>query len=156
VTECVGVKGSSAGWRQWKTPLRAYAGRTLAAISLGVEAETGATPYSLNIGQLSLTGKAASAPRQPDGLRIEKSRIAVDGQSVELRLNWTFDPAVSHYDLFAENGRALTWLGRIAGDTYYVESLTRDRSRQTRLKLVPCTDGGQTGNASTLTYDWVT
>ncbi|MGN6207096.1 endo-beta-N-acetylglucosaminidase [Asticcacaulis sp.] len=155
-TEWIAVKGSSAGWRRWKAPLRAYAGRTLAALSLGIDADKGASPYDLHIGELALTGQPAPAPAQPQGFRIEKSRIAVDGQSVELRLNWTFDPAVRHYDLFAETGRTPTWLGRIAGDAYYVESLTRDRARRTRLKLVPCAGVGRPGNAATLTYDWVT
>ncbi len=153
VTEWVIVKsgkGSKAGWRQWAQSLKAYSGRTLAAISLGIGASGVSKPYSLHIGQLSLTGREPMPLRQPEGLRIEKSRIAAGGQSADLRLAWTFDPAVSHYDLYAGK----TWLGRIAGDAYYVEGLKRNGARTTILQLVPCSGGGQAGNAATLTYDW--
>jgi|GEM_PF-2368560 len=152
-----GGQALKAGWRQWTQSLRPYAGRTLAAISLGIEARTGgAKPYGLNIGQLSLTGKPAHALRQPEGFRIEKSRIAADGQSAELRLSWVFDPAIRHYDLFAVSGRTRTWLGRITNDAYYIERLKRDSANTTILQLVPCAGGGQPGNTATVTYDWGT
>jgi endo-beta-N-acetylglucosaminidase D len=154
VTEWVAVKagkGLKSGWRQAKLRLSAYAGRTLAAISLGLEANGAAQPYSLQIGELSLTGDNKATVDKPAGFKISRSRIAADQQSAELRLNWTFDPAVSHYDLFAGK----IWLGRITGDSYYVSALSRPTGKQeSRLSLFPVTADGRSKTPATTTFDW--
>ena len=146
------AKLSDAGWWQSQTNLGAYAGRTLAAISLGVSPVSRTKkPFKLNIGRLSLVAGPAMPARQPQGLRLSGSRIASGGQSAELRLQWNFDPAVSHYDLFAGEGAAQTWIGRITGDSYYVSRLVRPAGVTTSLlRLVP--DGS--ADAATLSFDW--
>ncbi|MFT4076987.1 MAG: hypothetical protein QM647_15780 [Asticcacaulis sp.] len=151
VTEWISVKGTAKTWHRWQQSLRPYAGRTLAAISLAVEAEKSAKPYSLHIGQLSLTdgGKATVAP--PADFRVIASRIAADGQSAELRLGWTFDPAVSHYDLYDDKA----WLGRISGDAYYVSALPRPKGQpQSRLSLIPVTPDGTSQSPARVVFDW--
>lgn len=151
VTQWINVKGAAKAWRYWQQPLRPYAGRTLAAISLAVEAGKSAKPYSLHIGQLSLTdgGRATVAPSAD--FRILASRIAADGQSAELRLGWTFDPAVSYYDLYDDK----TWLGRISGDAYYVSALPRPKGQpQSRLSLVPTTPDGTSQSPASVVFDW--
>ena len=153
-TEWIAVKSGKAlkaGWRKWAHPLKAYNGRTLAALSLGTEASGASKPYSLHVGQLSLTGSEAQTPRQPAGFRIEKSRIAAGGEATELRLAWTFDPAVSHYDLYAGK----TWLGRITGDSYYVSALARQNGEaETALRLVTVANEGQKESAALIRFSW--
>ena len=157
VTEWITVTGGQnlkSGWRRWLQSLRPYTGRVLAAISLAVEAKAGMqTPYNLHIGQLSLTGQSRPPLNKPQGLRIVKSRIAPDGKSAELRLDWVFDPSVSHYDLFAGK----VWLGRITGDRYYVSPLPRPEGRpESRLLLVPVTTDGQAmfAHAAAVKFSW--
>ncbi len=138
-------KPSPSGWWTWRQDLGRLAGRKLAALSLGFEG-TGA--IDLHIGQLSLCTGPAEAPAQPQGFSVAASRIA--GQSAELRLQWTLDPAVDHYDLFADR----VWLGRISGDRYYVEALQRPAGVQTAtLHLVAtAADGG--ASTATATFNW--
>ncbi len=153
-TEWVIVKPGktlTAGWWQSTLALKAFAGRTLAAISLGVDAAAKtAKPYSLRIGRIALdAGSATPAAAEIEGLHIAGTRIAPDGQSAELRLQWRFDPAVAHYDLFAGDGTAQTWLGRISGDAYYVPALARPAgASQTTLRLVA------DGVTATTTFSW--
>ena len=137
--------GPSSGWWTWQQALGRFAGRRLAALSLGFEG-TGAV--DIHIGRLSLTAGPEEAPSAPQDFSVAASRIT--GQTAELRLHWALDPAVAHYDLFADT----VWLGRISGDRYYVEALKHPaRTRTTTLRLVAT---GRDGGTSTTTapFNW--
>jgi endo-beta-N-acetylglucosaminidase D len=154
MTEWVALKankGLKSGWRQSSLVLRPFAGRILAAISLGVEFTGSAKPYGVKIGQLSLTNASKTAIGKIENFKVAQSRLRADGQSAELRLTWTFDEGVSHYDLYAGK----TWLGRISGDSYYVSALPRPSGKsETRLTLVPVTADGLSQTAATAVFDW--
>lgn len=155
VTEWLEVakgKALANGWRRWRLNLKAYQGRILAAVSLGVSARKNVKTCAVNIGRFALTSVAAAVAR-PDGFAITASRIDAGGQSADLRLSWTFDPAVLHYDLFALDGQARTWMGRIVNDAYYVQDLARTGATTT-LQLVPCARDGQPGEAATTAFNW--
>jgi hypothetical protein len=145
-----------AGWWRWRRNLGRHAGRTLAALSLGVDAASAEKAFAVNIGELSLTAGPAQAVGRPDGFRIAAARVAPDGRSAELRLQWTYDPSVAHYDLFAGDGAPRVWLGRITGDSYYVAALQRPTgAKPTVLHLIPtATDGGAPDAGAAATFDW--
>jgi endo-beta-N-acetylglucosaminidase D len=160
VTEWVAVKAAGplhAGWWRWHLDLGAYAGRTLAVLSLGVAPRTStATPYDLRIGQLSLVAAPATSASTPQDFRVADRHMAPDGQSAELRMQWRFDPAVDHYDLLAVNGATRTWLGRVTGDAYHVAALQRPPgAATTMLALVPATAGvSSEAKAAQLVFAW--
>ena len=142
----VAPKPLASGWWTCRQDLGRYAGRRLAALSLGFEG-TGA--IDIHIGQLLLTSGPAKVPAAPKGFSVAASRIA--GPSAELRLQWTLDPAVAYYDVSADG----VWLGRISGDRYYVEALKRPAGAQTRLQLVATTADGAKSTATT-NFTWAT
>ena len=161
ITEWIDVKAKrpATGWQPWQQSLAKYQGRILATLSLGVDPVGAAC--RVHIGEVSLTTAtdAKTNVAQPQAFRITQSRIAGDGQSAQLRLNWTFDPAVSYYNIFAGNGATRTWLGRITGDAWYVAALSRaGKVTTTTLSLVPVTRDGLalTAMAANLAFDWGT
>ncbi|ESQ89676.1 hypothetical protein ABAC460_12470 [Asticcacaulis sp. AC460] len=141
----VGKGKAVNGWRQWRQSLKGYEGRVLAAVSLGASGPA-------SIGEFALTSEA-TAVAKPEGFAVTASQIDASGKSADLRLNWTFDPSVRHYDLFAVNGKARTWLGRIVNDAYFVKGLARTDG-STVLQLVPYGRDGRPGEAATTTFDW--
>jgi endo-beta-N-acetylglucosaminidase D len=153
VTEWIDIKAGKAlalGWKQWTQGLAKYEGRTLAVVSLGFASTGKAKAYRINIGELSLTDGAEVSPAQLEGFRIAQSRIQSDGQSAELQLDWTFDPAVPHYDLVTVTGKTKNWLGRITGNAYYISALARDKgATHTILHLVP-----SNGKPAAVTFNW--
>ncbi|WP_443750957.1 endo-beta-N-acetylglucosaminidase [Asticcacaulis solisilvae] len=141
----VAAKPSPSGWWTWQQDLGRYAGRKLAALSLGFE---GAGTIDIHIGRLSLTAGPARPLAAPQGFTVAASRVA--GQSAEIRLQWTHDPATDHYDLFA----GTVWLGRISGDRYYVEALKRPAGASTTTLRLVATGGDGATSATTATFDW--
>ena len=141
------------GWWQWRAPLSAHAGRTVAAISLGFAPKaSGTASYSVRVGRIALTGAQGEAPAQPTDFRISANQVAPGG-SAALRLQWTFDPAVSHYDILSGDG--MHWLGRISSDAYVVPSLARPSgARQTALQLVATATDGRTSRPATCLFTW--
>ncbi len=140
----VAPKPLASGWWTSQQDLGRFAGRRLAALSLGFD---GRGMIDIRIGQLSLTSGPAQAPAAPQGFSVAASRIA--GQSAELRLQWTPDPAVAHYDVFGDGA----WLGRISGDRYYVEALKRPAGAQSTLQLIATAADGST-SAATTSFTW--
>ncbi len=162
VTEWVEIKPAQshalkAGWHEAKISLAPYSGRNLATISLGFESLGAAKPYTIRIGELSLSRGTDTTVRPAEGFRIIQSQIATNGQSAALKLAWTFDATVSHYDILTGDGAAKTWLGRITGDAYYVSQLTRPAgAKSSLLYLVPCTPDGRSVDkaAAMVTFNW--
>ncbi|MDV6331278.1 endo-beta-N-acetylglucosaminidase [Asticcacaulis sp. 201] len=150
VTKGTALKG---GWRQWRKGLKAYQGRTLAALSLGVARSAKPSPYAVNIGQIALTAAANKPVQAPKSLAITATQSHSDGQTADLRLAWTFDASVAYYDLFTTTGKTRTWLGRIASDKYYVNGLKHDGA-STALQLVPYGRDGQTGEPVATKFNW--
>ncbi len=157
-TEWLTVKPGApgkTGWWQWRQDLSRFAGRTLAAVSLGFESPAAAKAYHINIGELSLTDGTSAPLAKPDGFRIAAGRKAGDSQTAELRLQWAFDPSAAHYDLFAGDGMARQWLGRISGDSYYVAALPRSvGAKTTTVHLVPTAVNGAVSEAVVAIFDW--
>ena len=153
-TQWIAVEAGPSGdaWRTWTHRLTAFAGRRLAVISLGF---TGAC--AVHIGKLWLaSAHDRAAPAQPKTFAIAASAPSGDGRSAALRLTWTPDPQAHHYDLLSLHGDgSRQWLGRISGDAYFVEALTRQGDEAaTTVQLVPCGANGRPGTPAVATFRW--
>ncbi len=147
----------SNDWTTWKHALSAFAGRRLAALSLGFESAASATPALVNIGKLWLaSSRSAPLPARPQGFAVEKAVPSDDRQSAALRLSWRADPKVRHYDILSLHGDgSRQWLGRISSDVYFIDRLARHANEPaTTLQLVPCGADGRSGEPATTVVHW--
>lgn len=156
-------------WTMESYALERYAGRVIAAISLGFQVvkATTARPYTINIGELRMLNADCGAflPAIPTSFAIDNSFPSADKMSVELLLSWRFDPSVWYYDIYREKPSLLDhkgsthydleWLGRIYDEVYYVELLTRLRKQETStLQLVAVSRDGSESMPAKVRYIW--
>jgi endo-beta-N-acetylglucosaminidase D len=148
-------------WTRASLELARYAGRSIAAISLGVKLRRAGSPvadYSINIGEIGLYDlrTRVSRLREPRRFRIEQSQASADARSVDLRLAWDLERNVWYYDIFRYSRRRdALWLGRISADAYYVEAMPRIGSEtSTLLKLVAVARDPFTERSASLTFSW--
>ncbi len=163
------VGQAATSWTIHKYALDRYAGRVIAAISLGfqvVKAKT-AQPYSINIGELRMLDAdcGVTQPNVPRKFKIDDSFPSADKLSTELLLSWEFDASVWYYDIYREKSSSLTpdgektydleWLGRIYDEVYYVGILARLRKQETStLQLVAVSHDGSTSRPAKTLYTW--
>ena len=147
------TNAATRDWATWKHGLSAFAGRRLAAISLGFEGASA----SVNIGKLWLgASRAAAVAPTPQAFTIEKAGHADDRQSTTLRLSWHNDRRVSHYDIISVHADGTRqWQGRISGDAYFIDRLDRRSDEATTtLHLTPCGIDGQSGQPAAAIVHW--
>ena len=156
-------------WTMHKYALDCYAGRVIAAISLGfqvVKAKV-AQPYSINIGELRMLDAdcGVTRPNMPRKFNIDNSFPSTDKLSTELLLSWEFDASVWYYDIYREKSSSvapdgerkydLEWLGRIYDEVYYLGILTRLRKQgASTLQLVAVSHDGTTSKPAKTLYTW--
>ena len=149
------ARSATGEWRRWTRGLAPFHGRRLAVISLGFEASS--VSYGVNIGKLWLDSSHRGAgPARPHTLAIASSAISSDTQSATVRLSWTYDPEVRHYDLVSvHRDGTRQWQGRISGDAYFIDRLER-RSQEatTILQLIPSDGTGRPGLAAEAAFHW--
>ncbi|MEP7043429.1 MAG: hypothetical protein ABI843_10220 [Dokdonella sp.] len=115
------------GWNLLTFELSAYAGRTLAAISLRVSPAAASLAYTMHIGRLGVYASPPPIPAPPgDVLLVSKNETAPD--SATLRLQWTAstDPVNSYNVLQRHADGSASWLGGTPNTAYFVDQLTRD------------------------------
>ena len=153
---------AGGGWTRTTLNLSAYAGRTIAAISLGISVNDGRTTaqtYAVNIGEIGVYDQAArltTAVAAPTGFALESSKVSADGTSAQLRLTWNFDSTVWYYDLYRldASGNPI-WLGRISSDAYYVSAMPKVGAETTAtLQLVAVSADPAVNNSASLTFHW--
>ncbi len=148
---------ANGNWNRWSHSLSAFAGRRLAAISLGVEAPASVHPYRVNIGQIRL-GAAHSdhRPALPQAFSIDSGRLSDDSQTAALRLTWSGNAGGGFYDIISRHGDgSRQWQGRIRGDAYFIEALgRRSGETATTLQLIPSNGHGDTGPAAEAVFRW--
>ncbi|GIH16682.1 endo-beta-N-acetylglucosaminidase [Rugosimonospora africana] len=176
-------KSNSRGWNHRCLSLGCYAGRTIAALSLGFRSTTALNDYGVHIGALSVqTADRRDAPRQPRGLTVDGTHV--DGDTATVYLSWVLSRnGVAHYDLFrvatgangtdgaaaagtptagapaAPDGRQTRpkreWIGRIFGDAFVVPDLKRQGTEtSTCIELVAVSPLGVTSRAARTTFNW--
>lgn len=139
-------------WTPWRHSLAAFTGRRLAVISLGFEGAP-----DIHIGRLWLVSDRAGAPPAPPrAFAIGASSLSADRRAAGLRLSWTYDPDIRHYDLVSVHGDgSRRWRGRISGDAYVVDRLERCADEAaTVLHLVPCGADGRSGEPAAAVFHW--
>lgn len=155
------ARGSSA-WLQTSISLANYAGKTLAALSLGfkVNSTVSASAYTIYIGEIALLSSSPINVAAPTGFTLENSQVSNDGSSAQLRLTWNYDPSVWYYDIYRQptggGTQNMIWLGRISCDCYYVTAMPKiDNEGSATLQLVAVSiDGTETISSATLVFQW--
>ncbi|MFC5801979.1 endo-beta-N-acetylglucosaminidase [Streptomyces formicae] len=148
---------AGSGWSRWSRGLGRWAGRTVAAIGVGLTAGAhGAPDIAVNLGELRLTAdEREHAPRTPAGFTVDRVVRAADVASVYL--GWEFAPrGVAHYDLFRrtpDGGRE--WLGRTFDGAYCVPSLELGTESGTaRLELEAVSPTGRRSEPAHTRLTW--
>ncbi len=118
-------------WSRWSAGLGHWAGRTVAALQVAVEAGAAATDVAVRLGELTLAEPQADrAPHTPTGFRVD--RVAGADGAASVYLDWDFVPeGVAHYDIFRVTERAgepshRQWLGRTYDGAYCVSPFAQD------------------------------
>ena len=157
------------GWMTLRYELDRFAGRTIAAISLGFQAvkAKATAPFTVHIGELRMLDATCEMrpPAKPNHFAIDNSYPSSDGTTSELLLSWQFDSSVWYYDIYREkysftdqSGRVryrLEWLGRIYDEVYYVESLSRiGKEKASTLQLVAVAHNGSVSEPAKVRYSW--
>lgn len=153
-------KAGSPAWNRRSWSLKPYAGRTVAALSLGFRSDTAVEEYTVHIGALGLRRKGGQeAPPKPRGFTVDGTNLGAGVATAYLSWKLAHE-GVWYYDLFrlppgteagrsngaagvpapeAANGKATDkeWIGRIFADAYVVPGLQRRGSENdTCLELV--------------------
>jgi endo-beta-N-acetylglucosaminidase D len=158
-----GTARGSSDWLQTSISLANYAGKTLAALSLGfkVNSTVNASTYTIYIGEIAVLSSSPINVAAPTGFTLENSQISNDGSSAQLRLAWNYDPSVWYYDIYRQptggGTQNMIWLGRISCDCYYVNAMPKiDNEDSAALQLVAVSiDGTETiSSSATLVFQW--
>lgn len=109
------------GWSRRSWDLGRFAGRTIAALSLGFQA---ARDFTVRVGELRLDREGLRPPSAPRRFAVDQ--IAVAGDVATVFCSWEFAPhGVWYYDLFRTGAGGRRWIGRIFDETYCVPGLSR-------------------------------
>jgi hypothetical protein len=143
----------SAGWNTETLNLSAYAGKTIAAISLRFAAQASAM-YNVNIGELAFLDGSPVTPVVPKAFAIDAAYVY--NNIAEVLLSWTLDSGIWYYDIsrVRPDGSAEA-LGRTFDEVFYVKELVRIGSEpSTKILLTPVSPSGNEGPPATATLTW--
>lgn len=146
---------ASSDWNLVDLDLGAFAGQTLAVLSLRFDAPSTVDDYDIRIGRLAVLDAAPAPPAPPTGFYIE-NQDEIDPQTATLRLRWSHSPdPVTSYQVFRRNGDdSLTHLGGTANNAYFVARLDREGNEErTTVEVIAIgPDGGRSVAATNLFY----
>jgi endo-beta-N-acetylglucosaminidase D len=150
------VPGGSAGWSRASLPLARYAGRTIAALSLGFQSSEAVEDYAVRVGELRLTrrSEAGRPPRPPRRFVVEQAHVVDEVATVFLA--WELAPeGVWYYDIFRVGAGAREWLGRVFDDVYVVPGIERRPGEvETTLELVAVSPTGVASRPARARFPW--
>lgn len=150
--------GRSAGWNHARMPLARYAGRTIAAVSLGFQSDTTVDDYALRVGELRLARRSDAdrrPPRPPRNFVVERSHL-VDAAAT-IFLAWEIEPeGVWYYDIFRVlDAGTREWLGRTYDEVYVVPGVERRPGEvKTTLELVAVSPAGVASQPVRARFSW--
>lgn len=119
------------GWSRVTWPLGRYAGRTIAAISLGFRSVAAIDAYVIRIGELRVErAHERFQPRAPRNFTVAQLYVADDVATAFF--SWQFaGPDIWYYDLFQIGDSGRQWIGRTYDENYVVPGLTRQSNAST-------------------------
>jgi endo-beta-N-acetylglucosaminidase D len=130
------------GWIRSTLELKPFAGRSIAALLLGVRgSKASATAIDMHVGELYLgPPPPRTAPPALTGLSIEAHVSQAEGKTADVRLRWKRGDRPAMYDIFCLNssgaaGPKKNWLGRIEAEAFYAASVPLDAGGSARLEL---------------------
>ena len=92
----LGTAASTTAWTTATLNLSAYAGRTIAALSLRFVNAGSQTGYSMRIGRIAISNGSATVPAAPTNVVLAQQNT-VDPNTVSLRLKWTASTSSVYY-----------------------------------------------------------
>ncbi|MEO1086759.1 MAG: hypothetical protein AAFY88_21205, partial [Acidobacteriota bacterium] len=147
---------ASSDWNLVDLDLGAFAGETLAILSLRFDAPSTVNGYDIRIGRLAVLDGAPSPPAPPTGVYVE-NQAEIDPQTATLRLRWTHsaDPVTS-YQVFRRNADdSLTHLGGTANNAYFVARLEREGNEaQTTVEVLAIGPDGARSTTASNSFYW--
>lgn len=149
---------SDGGWQTPNFPLDAYAGRSLAVVSLRFVPDAVSEDYVIHVGRLGFYEAPLTTPNPPSDVEvISKNETSPDNAS--LRLSWTASPGpVNSYNVLQRHpDGSLTWLGGTPNTAYFVQSLVRNGNEATStIEVEAVSPGFVRSSAATATVAWDT
>lgn len=117
----LGTAGSTTSWSTATLNLSAYAGRTIAALSLRFVNSGSQTGYSMRVGRIALTNGAATVPVAPTNVVLAQQN-SVDPTTLSLRLTWTpSTSSVYYYNVYVRNSDNTTaWVAATPNTACFV------------------------------------
>ena len=118
---------ASSDWNLVELDLSAFAGQTLAILSLRFDAPATVNDYEIFIGRLAVLDGDPVPPAPPTSPRIDNVD-ELDPQTATVRLQWTHSPdPVASYQVFRRNGDdSLSHLGGTANNAFFVPRVERE------------------------------
>ncbi|RYD50221.1 MAG: hypothetical protein EOP85_00025, partial [Verrucomicrobiaceae bacterium] len=122
---------NTSGWTTFSIPMGAYAGRSLALISLRVSSASGTGSYNASIGRIQISNGSVVPPQPPSALALEgKMRNPDEAFSTTLRLKWTESASpVLYYNLYhrrdTTTGSPRVWLGATPNNYFVAQDVRR-------------------------------
>lgn len=150
-------------WTARSWPLGRFAGRTLAAVSLGFATDADEPDYAVRIGELRLEhrdGDRDGPPRTPRGFTVEHTVLSGEGDEATATAYLRWEPElneVAAYDVFVVDGAwdtGRTWVGRTYGEVYVLAGLRRTGDEPTTLELEPISPTGRRGRPARTRLIW--
>ncbi len=143
-------------WNIVDLDLSAYAGETMAMLSLSFEAPAAVPGYEIFVGRIAVLGGPESPPAPPSGAFVEDV-VETSPEAAALRLRWShsLDP-VTWYNVYRRNAdETLTYLGGTANNAYFVAALPREGDEgRTTIEIQAVGPGYSHSAPATTTFDW--
>ena len=117
----LGTAASTTSWSTATLDLSAYAGRTIAALSLRFVNDGSQAGYSLRVGRIAIFNGAATVPAAPTNVVLEQQNT-VDPNTLSLRLKWTAPTSsVYYYNVYVRNADNTTaWVAATPNTACFV------------------------------------
>lgn len=122
---------NTTGWTTLTVPMSAYAGRSLALITLRFSSASGVGSYTTTIGRIHISNGSVVNPQPPSALALEGKMFNPDEAfSTTLRLKWAASPSpVLYYNLYhrkdSSGGSPRVWLGATPNNYFVAQDVRR-------------------------------
>ncbi len=147
------VADATGDWDKVDIDLSAYAGKTLAMISLKYESATGGA-FESHVGQLGVYSSSAASVGDVSNVQLQKELDAAKG---DLRITWDAASGdVLFYNVYLEKEGDKKLVGQTPSIAYYVPEFVRSSPAETSVKIsiVPVSLTYVQGNETTITSNW--
>lgn len=151
-------KKSRDQWMEETIPLKKYAGKEIATISLFFESDEAIDDYQMNIGEIKVTNKhnEKQVPTAPANTVIKQSTFT-EGLYADVDLSWeSVEGDIQHYEIYRNlsDGKK-EFVGAVPNLSYYLSDLRRNgKETKTTLEVVAVNKEFVRGKSGTVTFEW--